>query len=181
MLKANTHFTSAPDMGFLSGRGIGQGESASSLMWTALYDILLDFIDLANRHFHLAESDLDYTNEDIDHTHLNAYTDNLSTPTGGPKDEYMQQLQATWLSAFCAFAGLVIHPAKIHTTILGPIPEKYDAQRLIGPLSWADKTDLIVHDLNWNPISCPITPRLRTVKYLGVHLDLRHEAQESLE
>ena len=43
MLKANTHFTGAPEMGFLSGRGIGQGESASSLMWTALYDILLDF------------------------------------------------------------------------------------------------------------------------------------------
>jgi len=181
MLKANTHFTGAPEMGFLSGRGIGQGESASSLMWTALYDILLDFIDPANRHFHEAEGDLQYTNTDIDNTSLNAYADDLSTLTSGPKAEYMQQLQATWLSAFCAFAGLVIHPAKIHTTILGPIPAKYDMERIIGPPAYTEKTDLLVHDLNWNPVSCPITPRLLTVKYLGVHLDLRHEAQASLE
>jgi hypothetical protein len=31
----------------------------------------------------------------------------------------MQQLQAKWLSAFCAFSGLTIHPGKIKATIVG--------------------------------------------------------------
>ena len=36
------HFTNATHLGYKAQRGIGQGESASSLLWTALYDILLE-------------------------------------------------------------------------------------------------------------------------------------------
>jgi hypothetical protein len=46
------HFITATDLSFSAERGIGQGESASSLMWTALYDILLEWIDPANRQMH---------------------------------------------------------------------------------------------------------------------------------
>ena len=45
-------------------RGIGQGESASSLMWIALYDMLLEWIDPANRFLHIGEQET-YSNEDI--------------------------------------------------------------------------------------------------------------------
>ena len=169
----NTHFTQSPQLGFTAERGIGQGESASSLMWTALYDILLEFIDPTNRHLHIAETDLDYTDEDAQLANPSAYADDLATITAGPNAEYMQQVQATWLSAFCAFTGLMIHPAKIKATLLGPIPPKYHKLPMIGPLSHADKTDIIIHDLNWKPISCPIFPSLRTVRYLGVDLELR--------
>jgi hypothetical protein len=40
------------DLSFQAERGIGQGESVSSLMWIALYDILLEWIDPANRFLH---------------------------------------------------------------------------------------------------------------------------------
>jgi hypothetical protein len=46
------HFTSAPHLGFTAERGIGQGESASSLLWVALYDILLDWLNPQNRWLH---------------------------------------------------------------------------------------------------------------------------------
>ena len=178
---SNTHFSAAPELSFQTERGIGQGESASSLMWTALYDILLEWIDPANRHLHVAERDIHYTDEDITHTKLNAYADDLATLTGGPRAEYMQQLIATWLSAFCAFTGLVMHPAKICSTILGPVPDKFTQIRMPGPVTFAQKTDLLIHDLNWMPISCPILPHVQSYKYLGVQLDLRHESQASLE
>lgn len=41
----DTETTPPMPKGFTPQRGIGQGESASSLMWVAVYDILLDWID----------------------------------------------------------------------------------------------------------------------------------------
>ena len=79
MGQSNTHFSAAPELGFQAERGIGQGESASSLMWTALYDILLEWIDPANRHLHVAETGLEYDEEDIRLTKNNAYADDLAT------------------------------------------------------------------------------------------------------
>ena len=87
----------------------------------------------------------------------------------------MQQLIATWLSAFCAFTGLVLHPAKICNTLLGPIPPKYRRIQPLGPTTHSDKTDLIVYDHAWVPISCPTLPDLLTLRYLGVQLDLRNK------
>jgi len=174
MAGKNTHFSQSPDLAYKAERGIGQGESASSLMWTALYDILLEFIDPTNRHLHLAEKNISYSDEDAQKVNPSAYADDLATVTSGPNAEYMQQLQATWLSAFCAFAGLVIHPAKIRTTLLGSVPDKYKRLPTEGPLPFKEKTDLIIHDLNWKPISCPTFPHLQSVKYLGVDLELRN-------
>jgi hypothetical protein len=37
----------------------------------------------------------------------------------------MQQLQGKWLSAFCTFSGLTIHPGKIKATFVGRIDPKY--------------------------------------------------------
>ena len=48
-----------------------------------------------------------------------AYADDLNTMTAGPNAQFMQHLQATWLSAFCAFTGMEMHPDKIHATTLG--------------------------------------------------------------
>ena len=39
-----THFHQNTDLAFTAQRGIGQGESASSLVWVAIYDILLDWL-----------------------------------------------------------------------------------------------------------------------------------------
>jgi len=80
---SNTHFFPATDLAFTAECGIGQGESASSLMWTALYDMLLEWIDPANRPLHSAETDINYSDQDIAETHLNAYADDLATITGG--------------------------------------------------------------------------------------------------
>jgi hypothetical protein len=173
MKGTNTHFSSSPHLAYNAERGIGQGESASSLMWTALYDILLEWIDPSNRHLHGAERQLYYTDADAAATCPNAYADDLCTITSGPRGEYMQQVQATWLSAFCAFTGMEMHPAKIFSTILGPIPEKYQSLPPHDSLSGDNDTHLLVHDLNWKPIQCPKYPYLRAMKYLGVHLELR--------
>ena len=181
LMQTDASFTPLTHLAYQAERGIGQGESesASSLMWTALYDILLEWIDPKNRHLHKAERHLNYSQNDIDHTQMDAYADDLATITGGPNAEYMQQLQATWLSAFCAFTGLVMHPAKIVSTILGPIPSKYTQTEDIGPLKFKDKTDIIVHDHQWNPISCRINAQLGSMKYLGMHLDLRSQSSVS--
>jgi phosphate/sulfate permease len=63
------------------------------------------------------------------------YADYLATVTGSSRAEYMQQLQATWLSAFCAFTGLVMHPARVVSAILGTTPQKYQQKSIIGPLA----------------------------------------------
>jgi hypothetical protein len=114
-------------------------------MWTALYDMLLEWIEPANRHLHTAEVDADYSEADVAHTKLNAYADDRATLTGGPNAERMQQLIAIWLSAFCAFFGLIMHPAKIYSTILGPVPRKYDRLPKMGPRPYKQKVDLVIH------------------------------------
>jgi hypothetical protein len=115
-------------------------------MWTALYDILLEWIDPANYNLRKAKVDLDYNQDDIEHTQIIAYADDLATVTGSPRAEYMQQIQATWLSAFCAFTGLVMYSAKVVSTIFSPTPRKYQHKSTIGLLAFEDKTDIIVHD-----------------------------------
>jgi hypothetical protein len=149
----------ASELSFQAERGIGQGESASSLMWIALYDMLLEWIDPANKFLHTAEKKT-YNEEDISKAKMAAYADDLCTITGGPNRAFMQTLHAKWLSAFCAFAGLLLHPKKIQPAIVGPIgmcPMKY----------------LKVYDHQWNLTECPVLPKLETYKYLGVQLDLR--------
>jgi hypothetical protein len=125
--------------------------------------------------------DLDYDQDDIERTQMIAYADDLATVTGGPRAEYMQQLQATWLSAFCAFTGLVMHPAKVVSTIIGPTPRKYQQKSIIGPLNFEDKTDIIVHDHQWNPISCRVDAQRSSMKYLGIQLDLRNKTSVAHE
>jgi hypothetical protein len=154
------------DLSFQAERGIGQGESASSLMWIALYDILLEWIDPANRFLHTSETQLSYSNEDIEKTKMSAYADDLCTITGGPNGAYMQTLQAKWLSAFCAFTGLELHPKKIKPTIVGPVRKHH-------------LKHLKVYNHQWELINCPILPELETYKYLGVQLDLRNKPLQS--
>jgi hypothetical protein len=59
-----------------------------------------------------------------------------------------------------------MHPAKICSTVLGPVPAKYTDIPVFGPQAHCDNTALLIHDLNWRPISCPV---------------LRNESQMSLE
>jgi hypothetical protein len=74
----------------------------------------------------------------------------------------MQTIQAKWLSAFCAFTGLVLHSKKIKPTIVGPV----HAQHM--PF-------LKVYDHQWTQIDVPILQALETCKYLEVQLDLRNQ------
>ena len=160
LLQASSHITKAPDLGFTAHRGIGQGESASSLQWVALYDILLEWIDPRNTHLHEAEDLPPLQQVDLDTTIINAYADDLATITGGPRAADMQQQQATWLSAFCAFTGLTMHPRKIIATTIGP------------PMTHTPS--LSIRDAQWHRVDCTVTPDLASVKYLGTHLDLRN-------
>jgi hypothetical protein len=92
----------------------------------------------------------------------------------------MQQLQAKWLSAFCAFSGLTIHQGKIKATIVGKIHRRH------SPMTKPDKTKyypltLRVYDHQWKSTECPINPILATYKYLSFHLDLRFKNNDALE
>ena len=161
MLQDDAHMCGNTGLGFVAERGIGQGESASSLLWIAMYDILLEWIDPSKRHLHVAEQIQDtYSNKDAKLTKTNAYADDLCTTAAGPKAEYMHQLQATWLSAFCAFTGLEMHPGKIHATTIGPPPPT-------TPL-------LHIYDARWKQLPCIVDPKMKTVRYLGIDLDLRN-------
>jgi hypothetical protein len=53
-MQTNESFSSSKYLAFQAERGISQGKSASSLMWTVLYDILLEWINPANRNLHKA-------------------------------------------------------------------------------------------------------------------------------
>jgi hypothetical protein len=59
LLKGKKHMCGAKnteELSFEAERGIGQGESASSLQWTVLYDMVLEWIDPKNRKLHEDES-----------------------------------------------------------------------------------------------------------------------------
>jgi hypothetical protein len=60
-----------------------------------------------------------------------------------------------------------MHPDKIHATTLGPPPPTP-----LSPLYLYDSTC-------WTPIPITVNPTLTSVKYLGVHLDLRDNAISS--
>jgi len=169
MLRGDCHMSGAnniEELSYKAERGIGQGESASSLMWTALYDILLDWIDPRNRH---QEKELEeYSDADANAAIPYAYADDLATVAAGPRADYLHQKQADWLSAFCAFSGLVMHPDKIRSTIVGPIPH-------------AHPIVLTTHDHQWHTIECPVDVSMTTYKYLGVHLDLRCRTTEAFD
>jgi hypothetical protein len=68
LMQTDEAFSPSKYLPFQVERGIGQGKSASSLMWTVLYDILLEWIGPANRNLHTAELDLDYDQYDIERT-----------------------------------------------------------------------------------------------------------------
>jgi hypothetical protein len=115
LYQSDKHMSQQPDLAFEAERGIGQGES---LLWVTMYDILLEWIDPRNTDLYVGEDSMGtFSADDIAQTVINAY---LATITGRPRAEEMQQLQSDWLSAFCAFTGLTMHPTKIHATTLGP-------------------------------------------------------------
>ena len=98
------------DLSFQAERGIGQGESASSnLMWIALCDMF-------NYFLHTLEKESIYSEDNILKARMAAYGD-------GQKRALMQSLLAKWLSTFCTFTGMVLHPNKIKPTIVPILPE----------------------------------------------------------
>jgi hypothetical protein len=109
-----------------------------------MYDILLEWIYPRNTDLHVAEDIMGtFSADDIVQTVINAYADDLATITGGPRAEEMQQLQSDWLSAFCAFTGLTMHPTKIHATTIGPPP--------LGP-----PPQLSFHNQRWEEAPCVV-------------------------
>jgi hypothetical protein len=66
MLKRKKHMCSAKNIKeliFKAERGIGQEESASSLQWTVLYDMVLKWIDSKNRKLYEDENLQEYSNK----------------------------------------------------------------------------------------------------------------------
>jgi len=159
-----------PPLSFIPHRGIGQGESASSLMWVAVYDILLDWIDPANTTLHPASfQDLctpTYLSQPLSQHELhttdpplsNAYADDLATISSGPLAFQIQQKQAEWISAFCAFTGLQINMSKIMPVSIGPLPRHHP-------------THLTVYNHLWEPTKCTILTNPQQLIYLGLSLD----------
>jgi hypothetical protein len=81
-------------------------------MWVALYDILLEWIDPEHIYFHQEEAPT-LPSMRTPRVMANAYADDLATLNCGHAAFYRQQQQADWLSAFCVFSGLQLHPDKI--------------------------------------------------------------------
>jgi hypothetical protein len=129
--------------------------------------MLLEWIDPRNRHLHTTELDTDYSDEDAERTHLNAYADDLGSNTAGPRAEYMQQLLAKWISAFCTFLGLVMNPDKINPTTIGPRPP-------------TPSRGLKVVQHGGTDVMIPYDHDLISYKYLGVNLDLRNRPEKAL-
>ena len=130
-------------------------------MWTALYDILLEWIDHRNQHIKDSEQNLNYSQSDAEGVHMNAYADDLGTIVEGKRAAYMQQIQANWISAFCTFTGLVMNPNKIAPTHVGTPPAN-------------QCQTLRVHQQDGHPIDIVVDYELPSFKYLGVQLDLRN-------
>ena len=151
VLHRNDHFSAAdPSFSFSAQRGIGQGESASSLQWVAMYDILLDWLDLLNKTLH---PNLRLLLKFL----LNAYADDLATASTGPDALRTQQKLADCISAFCTFTGMQLNLAKTTTVWLFPPPQR-------SPLT------LTLYDHSWTPYPSPILTDPPSLKYLGVNL-----------
>jgi hypothetical protein len=89
--------------------------------------MVLKWIDPKNRKHHEDETLREYSNETARDSAPYAYADDLATCSAGLQVEYMQQLQAKWLSAFCKFSGLTIHLGKIKATIVSnKIDQRHD-------------------------------------------------------
>jgi hypothetical protein len=149
-----------------------QRKSASSLQWTVLYDMVLEWIDPRNKKLYKDENLQEYNDTKAKDTAPYAYADDLATSSAGPQAKCMQQLQEKWLSAFCIFSGLTIHSGKIKATIVGnKIDQRHDPRTKPDGTKYCSYT-LTVYDHQWAPTECSIDPTLTAYKYLGVHLDL---------
>jgi hypothetical protein len=105
----------------------------------------------------------------------NEYADDLATLTCNHAAFYWQQRQADWLSAFCEFSGLQLHP------------EKIAAIKLTKKCPWRPE-HIIMHDHSWNEIACQIVRfdggnleeydniNLKFFKYLGIEIELEATA-----
>jgi hypothetical protein len=139
-------------------------------MWVAVYDILLDWIDPSNVDFHPSgyaellrpthvNTPTQYTLAQECEAHLsNAYADDLATLTSGPRAFAVQQQQAEWISAFCAFTGLQLNMKKIVPVTLGTHSSKIPGY-------------ITVYDNCWQPTRCPIQNCTSGLTYLGLSLD----------
>jgi hypothetical protein len=127
--------------------------------------MVLEWIDPKNRKLHEDKNLQDYSNKTARDTASHAYADDLATCSAGPQAEYMQQLQAKRLSAFCAFSGLTIHPGEIKIATVGKIDKRHDLQTKPDGTKYCPST-LIFNDHQREPSECPIDPTLTTYKYL---------------
>jgi hypothetical protein len=79
--------------------------------------MVLKWIDPMNRKLHEDENLREYSNKSARDAASYAYADDLATCSAGLQVEYMQQMQAKWLSTFCTFSGLTIYPGEIKATM----------------------------------------------------------------
>jgi hypothetical protein len=79
---------------FKADRGIGQGESPSSLQLTLLYNMVLEWIVPKNRKLHEDENLREYSDKTARDAAPYAYADDLTTCSAGPQAQYMQQIHA---------------------------------------------------------------------------------------
>jgi len=86
LIQSDDHFLARDDLGYRAVRGVTQGDTMSTACWIAVYDILLDLIEM----------------EPTDDGNT-AYADDLATASTDP-DELQEKADLT--SAFCAFTAM---------------------------------------------------------------------------
>jgi hypothetical protein len=79
-------------LAFMMERCIRQGESTSSLVLTAMYDILLEWIDFKNKQLYSNEAGLNYSDQDALAAQINYFAHNLDTIKTGKNAVYMQKI-----------------------------------------------------------------------------------------
>ena len=117
LMAGSTHFIAASHLGFKGIRGIGQGDTMSTVAWIAVFDILLDYCSTA----------LEVSSE------LFAYADDLVNTS---RSSSSQQTIANLISSFCAATGLRIATAKVEAIVVNPTQEVPLPQLIIHDQQW---------------------------------------------
>ena len=136
---------------FSTGRGSGQGDGASTAIWTAVFDIILTGLaHCINQQppmlFPLLEGNMGVS-------HPSAYADDLFTYAN---HHHLLQEQADIVCAFTGIMDLTVVPSKLRTLAL---------------IGGKKPPPLLVHDIEWTPTAVPFQTK-GNFKYLGSTQDL---------
>lgn len=139
------HFVAAAEkLGFHAHRGIGQGDTMSTVAWIAVFDILL---------LHCSKFD--------PNANVLAYADDLLRIS-----KCLRTFQQTTnkISSFCAITGQQISIPKVRAIVINPRPEIKLPQMHMRDANWVHSTIPILESpvLDYLGVQAPLMPTDRT-------------------